>query len=121
MDVFSFVVRRVPGTIESLMRAQGKTPDDFDFLVLHQANRFMIRQVGKKLRFPQEKVPVSIGRFGNSSSATVPLTICANLAEQIAGGPQRMILSGFGAGLSIASVSLTIGPCVCPGVIDYVE
>ena len=121
MDVFSFVVRRVPGTIESLMRAQGKTPDDFDFLVLHQANRFMIRQVGKKLRFPQEKVPISIDRFGNSSSATVPLTICANLSEQIAKGPQRMILSGFGAGLSIASVSLTIGPCVCPEVVEYVE
>ncbi len=121
MDVFSFVVRNVPGTIESLMEEQESTPESFDFLVLHQANKFMIRQIAKKLRFPEEKVPISIDRFGNSSSATIPLTICANLRDHISEGPKRMILSGFGAGLSIASASLSIGPCVCPGVVDYVE
>ena len=86
-----------------------------------QTNRFMIRQIAKKLGFPPEKVPVSIHKYGNSSSATIPVTLCSELHRTLEQEEKNYVLSGFGAGLSIASVSLTMGPCVCPGVVEYVE
>ena len=121
MDVFSFVVRNVPDNITQVLAASSNAPGAVDYLVLHQANRFMIRQIAKKLGFPPEKVPVSIHKYGNSSSATIPVTLCSELHRTLEQEEKNYVLSGFGAGLSIASVSLTMGPCVCPGVVEYVE
>ena len=79
----------------------------------------MIKQVAKKLKIPLEKMPVSLDRYGNSSSATIPVTICSELQQSVASKPHRVLASGFGAGLSISAVLMNLGPCACPGIIDY--
>lgn len=119
MAVFNFVVKRAPESLREMMSYLGRTPSDFDALVLHQANRFMIRQVAKGVGFKPEKVPLSLHKFGNSSSATIPVTIAAELRERIVCGSQKILMCGFGAGLSLGTASLEIGPCVCPEVIEY--
>ena len=119
MAVFNFVVRNVPKSLQYIMEQTNTTPEDYDVLALHQANLFMVKQVAKLMKFPMEKVPMTIQKFGNSSSATIPVTISAELHEQISTKKLRLIASGFGAGLSLASVSMEIGPCFCPGVVEY--
>ncbi|MDR2178730.1 MAG: ketoacyl-ACP synthase III [Synergistaceae bacterium] len=119
MAVFNFVVRNVPGCLASLMERCGVTAEELDLLLLHQANLYMMKQVAKKLKIPLEKMPVSLDRYGNSSSATIPVTLCSELQKPIANKSFRVLASGFGAGLSISAVSMNLGPCACPGVIEY--
>lgn len=119
MEVFNFVVRSVPKCLEFLMEQTATTPEDYDVLALHQANLFMIKQVAKRMKFPIDKVPVTIDKYGNSSSAAIPVTLASELHEKIARGKLKVLASGFGAGLSLASVSMELGPCFCPGVIEY--
>lgn len=119
MGVFNFVVRSVPKCLEYLMDKVSLTPDDYDVLALHQANLFMVRQVAKKMKFPMEKVPTTIQKYGNSSSATIPVTLASELHERISSKRLKVLASGFGAGLSLASVSMEMGPCHCPGVVEY--
>jgi len=119
MGVFNFVVRCVPNNLERLMSAVNMSPDDYDILALHQANLFMVRQVAKKMKFSLEKVPTSIQKYGNSSSATIPVTLVSELSNRISSEKLKVLASGFGAGLSVASCSFELGPCICPGVIEY--
>ncbi len=119
MAVFNFVVRNVPGCLSSLMEKFGVAPDDPDLLLLHQANLYMMKQVAKKIKVSPEKMPVSLDRFGNSSSATIPVTICSELRQNVAEKKHKTLAAGFGAGLSVATVLMELGPCVCPGIVEY--
>ena len=119
MGVFNFVVRNVPKSLEYLIDQTQSSIDDFDILALHQANLFMVRQVAKKIKFPLDKVPISLQKFGNSSSATIPVTLASELEERVNKEKLRILASGFGAGLSVASASFELGQCVCTGVTEY--
>ncbi|WP_346689518.1 ketoacyl-ACP synthase III [uncultured Cloacibacillus sp.] len=119
MEVFNFVVRSVPKCLDFLMQETQTEPECYDILALHQANLFMIRQVAKKMKFPMDKVPTTIQKYGNSSSATIPVTLASELHERIQTENLKVLASGFGAGLSLASVSMELGPCCCPGVVEY--
>lgn len=119
MEVFNFVVRSVPKCLDFLMQETKTAAGDYDVLALHQANLFMIRQVAKKMKFPMDKVPTTIQKYGNSSSATIPVTLASELHERIETENLKVLASGFGAGLSLASVSMELGPCSCPGVVEY--
>ena len=119
MEVFNFVVRSVPKCLDFLMQETKTTSEDYDVLALHQANLFMIRQVAKKMKFSMDKVPTTIQKYGNSSSATIPVTLASELHERIQTEHLKVLASGFGAGLSLASVSMELGPCCCPGVVEY--
>ena len=119
MSVFNFVVRSVPKNLEGLMSLTNTTPLDYDILALHQANLFMVRQVAKKIKFDMNKVPTTIQKYGNSSSATIPVTLASELKERISSEKLRVLASGFGAGLSLASCAFELGACICPGVVEY--
>ena len=118
MAVFGFVVRNVPECLSSLLEKHGITPNSLDYLLLHQANLYMMKQVAKKMKVPLEKVPVSLDRYGNSSSATIPVTICSELQKNVAAKTHNVMAAGFGAGLSISAVLMDLGPCLCPGVVE---
>ncbi|MCL2010546.1 MAG: ketoacyl-ACP synthase III [Synergistaceae bacterium] len=106
MAVFNFVVRNVPGCLEALMKRHEISANGLDLLLLHQANLYMMKQIAKKLKIPLEKMPVSLDRYGNSSSATIPVTICSELSQTLS-ERRRVLASGFGAGLSVAIGSYT--------------
>ena len=103
LGIFKFVTMDVLYLIRDFMAAVGETPDTIDAFVPHQANIFMIQQIAKKLKFPAEKLWISGDVLGNSSSATVPTTI-AYCGSGKPGG-KKLLVSGFGGGLS-ASVGL---------------
>lgn len=116
LDVFNFSVREAPPNVSAVMNFAGTDVEHTDFFVFHQANRLMLETIRKKLKVPPEKTAYSLGKFGNTSSASIPLTIVSELQKE-ALEPQSWVFSGFGVGLSWASVCLSTSKIVCPEVI----
>jgi 3-oxoacyl-[acyl-carrier-protein] synthase-3 len=108
-EVFNFGLREVPKDIRNLLLFTGESPDTVDLIIYHQANRFMTDFFTRKLKFSTEKTPCSIDRFGNTASASIPLTIVSEMHD-----PDRytkrkkVIISGFGAGLSWGSALIDL-------------
>jgi 3-oxoacyl-[acyl-carrier-protein] synthase-3 len=117
LDVFNFSVREAPPNITALFQQAGISPEQPDYFVFHQANKLMNETIRKKLRVPPEKVPYSLPEFGNTSSASIPLTIASQLREQ-ALSPKKWLLSGFGVGLSWASCYTETEKITCPEIIE---
>lgn len=118
MDVFNFGISVEPKDIKKLLNESGKTIDDINVLVYHQANRFMTDFFSKKLKISPEKTPYSLKHFGNTSSASIPLTIVSEMLDKF---PNRKncVLSGFGAGLSWGSVFLDLSDTKIVPLIEY--
>jgi len=120
MDVYNFVARNVPKRIKALIEAANESPESIDWLVLHQANEYMLKQVARSVKIPWERVPISIGKYGNSSSPTVPITLCSELKDELEKSNMKsIIMAGFGGGLSIGAVHMKLGTVKCAGVFDY--
>lgn len=118
MDVFNFAISKVPKSIKLLLSETGKTIDDVDYLVFHQANRFMMDFFVKKLKISHDCVPYCIHKYGNTSSASVPLTISSELCGKL-NGSHTVVLSAFGAGLSWGSAIMTTRDCNVSPVVEY--
>lgn len=118
MDVFNFGMREEPRDVKNLIAAARKEIGDIDLLIYHQANKFMTDFFTKWLHFDKNKTPYSIRKFGNTSSASIPLTIVTELKDNY---PERknVVLSGFGAGLSWGSVLLNLEKCKISNLIEY--
>jgi len=104
-DVFSFTIRRVPPLVTEVLAKAGWTKDDVDVAVFHQANKFIMEFLRKKIGMPPEKVPYSIEEFGNTSSASIPLTMRMRSTHRF-DVPTKWLLLGFGAGLSWSGIAL---------------
>ncbi|MGY6522254.1 MAG: 3-oxoacyl-ACP synthase III family protein [Mongoliitalea sp.] len=98
MDVFGFSITDVPALLKDFLTNTKSTPESFDVFALHQANLYILKQISRKLKVPMEKIPVSIDRFGNNSSNSVPLVLCDHFAGK--NSILKVFMAGFGAGLS---------------------
>ena len=107
MAVFNFALKNVPKSINNTLALAKLTTDQLDYLVLHQANQLITDSIRKKINVPQEKCPSSIGSFGNTSSASIPLTLCSELSEALKKERLCLLLCGFGVGFSWASLLLS--------------
>ena len=112
-EIFNFTIREVPGMIHSVMQAAGWSAGQVDGFVLHQANRFMLDYLGKRMKLPPDKVIFALENYGNTSSASIPLAICAGLQERLRAAPARLVLAGFGVGFSWASAAVQMD---CPHI-----
>ena len=104
--VLNFSIARVPVAVKQICESTGTPLEDIDYLLLHQANRMINETIRKKLGLAAEKVPTTLHDFGNTSSASIPLTMTARIRERLATEKRRMLLCGFGIGLSWASCIL---------------
>ena len=117
-DVFSFAISELPKDIKRLLQYAGKTIDDVDKYAFHQANNFMTNYIAKKSKANPEKILHSIQKYGNTSSTSVPLTIVSELADKLKGS-HRVMMCGFGAGLSWGTALLLMKDCQISPVIEY--
>ena len=106
--VFNFTINEVPALLEEFMETVHKSITDYDALVLHQANMMIIRNIAKRVHMPMEKVPLSLDRYGNTSGASVPLTIVDLYGKSDESKDVTLLTSGFGIGLSWGVVQFTI-------------
>lgn len=118
MAVFNFGISEEPRDVKNLVTKAGLAMDEIDLLIYHQANKFMTDFFTKWLKFDKTKTPYSIQKFGNTSSASIPLTIVSELKN---GYPQRdkVVLSGFGAGLSWGSALVNLTNCKISTLTEY--
>jgi 3-oxoacyl-[acyl-carrier-protein] synthase-3 len=117
-EIFTFTLREVPGMIKSCLQKANWSVEDTDAFVLHQANQFMLNHLAKRMKIPPEKVPLSLGEYGNTSSASIPITISHCLRSRISGEAMNLVMAGFGVGLSWGAVALRCGPIIAPPVIE---
>ncbi len=103
-EIFKFAVKVVENTLFELLQKENKKPEDLDMIILHQANLRIIDHIRKHLKMPPEKFPVNIDRFGNTSSATIPIA----MHEEILAGRLKegdlVAMVAFGAGLTWGGV-----------------
>lgn len=120
MDVFAFAQSRAPKSISALCENFKINSDEVDLFLLHQANRTLNERIRTKLKLPQEKVPSSLKNFGNTSSASIPLTMVTECRNELSatGTQKKIIASGFGVGLSWASVFFRTQSIVIPNLIE---
>lgn len=101
-DVFNFVIREIPRDLKKTLAESGKTVEELDYIVFHQANNFINSYIAKKMKLDVNKIPHTIEKFGNTSSVSVPLTIVSELRGKMEGS-KTLMLSAFGVGMTWAS------------------
>jgi 3-oxoacyl-[acyl-carrier-protein] synthase III len=118
-EVFNFTMREVPKDIKNILALSGMNLEMIDYLVFHQANKFMTDFFSKRLKLPESKVPYCLDRFGNTSSASIPLTISSELFSLLKASNKRILISGFGAGLSWGSAIFNLNKCNVVQTFDF--
>jgi len=118
LDVFSFSVKEVPKSIYAFYEKFEYSNIDFDYFLMHQANKLMNETIRKKIKFDEEKTPYSLKEYGNTSSASIPLTIVTQLQNQVKTKSLNLLMAGFGVGLSWGVSSLPLNKIICPDLIE---
>lgn len=117
IDVFNYSVQLVPKSIRTLLTFADRSIDFPDLIVLHQANKIINEAIRKNLKLDIEKVPSILYDYGNTASASIPLTLgkAWNTGIKKSGW---VLISGFGVGFSVASAIIQFDPIVCEPPIE---
>lgn len=119
-DVFNFVQTEVPPMIESLLNNAKVDKEDVDYYMFHQPNKFMLNKVADKIGVSRDKMPANVvENFGNSSGVTIPIVTWFNVANEINEERLKICFSGFGVGLTWASLLMDVGPLSFCEMIEY--
>ncbi len=105
MDVFNFGISKIPKVVNTFLNHFNIDKENIDLCVFHQANKLMNDKIYKKLSIPEEKTISSLYDFGNTSSATIPLTLITNPNLK---KDTRLLFCGFGVGLSWGSAYIQL-------------
>lgn len=116
--VLSFSTQRVPPAVERLLSYAQVSKEQVDYFVFHQANRMINETIRKKLSLPTEKVPSTLQDYGNTSGASLPVTITARLHETLPSKRHQLLLAGFGIGLSWGSAIVDMEGAKFPAMIE---
>ncbi len=114
IDVFNYSVSHVPNNITRLLNHLSKPTTFPDLYIFHQANLVINESIRKAINLEKEKVPNSLYDFGNTASASIPLTLSTSWnKEAVSSG--WILISGFGVGFSVASALVKFNPsCILP-------
>lgn len=118
MEIFNFALREVTPSIENILAETKTDKTSIDYFVFHQANKLINESVRKKCRVEPEKVPYSIQQFGNTSSASIPLTMLHQLKQPLEDTTLQLLLSGFGVGYSWGNCLLQTKNIVCTELLE---
>jgi 3-oxoacyl-[acyl-carrier-protein] synthase-3 len=102
-EIFSFTLRAVPEAVDRLLETMRLQLNDIDLIVFHQANRYMLDHLRKKLKIPEEKFVVSMEHVGNTVSSTIPIALSDAAKSGRLKNGQRVMIVGFGVGYSWAA------------------
>jgi len=116
-EVFNFTLKNVPPLVKAIFATASTDAEQIDYVLFHQANVFMLNHLRKKSGLPEDKVPIAMETYGNTSSASIPLTIAAKLHDAF-DRPRELVVMGFGVGWSWSAMKLTVGPMPAPQVVE---
>lgn len=116
--VLNFSTQRVPPAIREICEYAQVPLDQIDYVLLHQANRMINETIRRKLGLAPEKLPSTLHDFGNTSSASIPITMTARIRDELSSGRKRLLMSGFGIGLSWGSCILETDGATFPALLE---
>jgi 3-oxoacyl-[acyl-carrier-protein] synthase-3 len=119
--VFNFVINDTPVMIDELLAFAQTKKEDIDYFVCHQPNAFMLKKLAEKVEVEQDKMPNDIvSIYGNSNSATIPVTLCHHYQEMYEGKQQnKLMFASFGSGLALGGVLIDLPALSYCNMIDY--
>lgn len=107
-EIFNFTIEAVPVAVESVLKKCGLTMNDIDYVVFHQANKYMIDFLRRKIGIPEEKFFMDMTDTGNTVSPTIPIGLKKALDRNIIGPGNKVLLCGFGVGYSWGAAIIKI-------------
>ncbi|MGF1601435.1 MAG: beta-ketoacyl-ACP synthase III [Thermosynechococcaceae cyanobacterium] len=108
-EIYRFAVKRVPEVLEKALFHAHCTTDDIDWLILHQANQRILDAVAQRMKISAEKVVSNMAQHGNTSAASIPLALDAEVRQGKIKVGDKVAIAGFGAGLSWGAAIFTWG------------
>lgn len=117
-NVFNFTIKRVPSLVEETLRTFAVPQESIDYFVLHQSNLFIMKHLAKKMQVPEAKLPYTIQRFGSTGGPSIPLTITQGGLTRPTDRALKLMLVGYGVGLSWGSALIDLPPDT---ILDHVE
>ena len=107
-EIFNFTIKAIPPLIDSVLKANNLTLEDINFVIFHQANKYMLDYLCKKLKIPVEKFFLDMVDSGNTVSATIPIGLKKSLKEKKVNPGDLVLLCGFGVGYSWGATIIKI-------------
>ena len=104
--VFKFAVKTVSECVEEVLKKAEAKKEEIRYYILHQANSRIIQSVAKRLKEPEEKFPMNLSLYGNTSAASIPILLDEMNRNGMLNRGDKLVLSGFGAGLTWGAVLL---------------
>jgi 3-oxoacyl-[acyl-carrier-protein] synthase-3 len=119
-EVMAFTLREVPPLFEQLLENSGLHREELDAVVMHQANQFLLDNLARKIGVDTSRIPTTVEDFGNTSCASIPVTISTRLRDRISGKNLNLAMIGFGVGWSWAGCIGDFGPIIAPPI-NYLD
>jgi 3-oxoacyl-[acyl-carrier-protein] synthase-3 len=111
-EIFTFTLKEVPCVVERLLAKAGLGLEQVDYFVFHQANRFMLEHLRRKMRISPDKFCINLETYGNTVSATIPMALEIAMRRGDVNPGARVMLVGFGVGYSWAASMVRLGSMV---------
>lgn len=99
-EIFAFTLSSIPKLVTGILGKADKTMEDIDLFIFHQANKFMLEHLRKKIKVPEDKFYMSFANYGNTVSSTIPIALKDALSEGKLKSGDLIMLVGFGVGYS---------------------
>jgi 3-oxoacyl-[acyl-carrier-protein] synthase III len=119
IKIFNFSLLEVAKNQKKLLKHLNAEIGEMDYVVLHQANKMINEVIRKKMKIEPERLPYSLDKFGNTSCASIPITMVSEMKDDLGKKKLKLLLSGFGVGLSWGSAIVeTENVCVSELIIE---
>jgi len=107
-EIFNFTLQAIPPLVNRLLENAGLIWSEIDYVIFHQANQFMLEALRRKIKIPKEKFALILETHGNTSSASIPMALEIALQEGRIAKGNKILISGFGVGYSMAAAIITL-------------
>lgn len=118
--VFDFTMKRIQPSVIDVLEYAKMQKDEIDYYVMHQANKMILQNITVALGLPSEKMPIgTMTEYGNQCGASIPCTFSYMIRQALQSQNNKVLLCGFGVGLSWADCILDIDKIYCSELIEY--
>jgi 3-oxoacyl-[acyl-carrier-protein] synthase-3 len=107
-EIFNFTIKNIPSLIEKTILINNLKIEDIDFVIFHQANKFMLEYLRKKTKLPKNKFYIDIESVGNTVSNSIPIALSESKAKGLIKNGDKVLLAGFGVGYSWGATIIEI-------------
>jgi len=107
-EIFNFTIQKVPPLISSTLEKNNLGLEDIDYFIFHQANKYMLNYLRKKIKIPEDKFYIDLTDTGNTVSSSIPIALKNCIEKQIVQRGEKILLCGFGVGYSWGATIIEI-------------